>query len=137
MEQTIFHKILAGEISCHTVYESDQILAFLDIMPCTVGHTIVIPKDTDSVNMIDASPATMDAVFGAVHGIAHRIAQAVGATGFNIAMNNGSVAGQAVMYPHVHIIPRRAGDGLEHWPKIERSQEELARDAEQIRSTLS
>ena len=42
MEQTIFHKVLSGEVPCHKVYESDAVLAFLDIMPCAVGHTLVI-----------------------------------------------------------------------------------------------
>ncbi len=136
MEQTIFHKILEGVVPCHKVYESDTVLAFLDIAPCTVGHTLVIPKTAEGANMMETSPGSLSSVFDVVHRIAPAIVRAVGADGFNLAMNNGSMTGQAVMYPHVHIIPRRAGDGLEPWPKIARTQEELAHDAQQIQSAL-
>jgi len=138
MNQTIFHKILAGEIPCHKVYESESVLAFLDIAPCTVGHTLVIPKHAIGTSMMDdPSPMMLGAMLGAVHGIAPRIVKVVGADGFNLIMNNGPAAGQAVPYPHVHIIPRRAGDGLQHWPKIERTQEELAQDAARIMAAIA
>ena len=136
MEQTIFHKVLSGEVPCHKVYESDAVLAFLDIMPCAVGHTLVISKTVDGANMMDTSPGSLAEVFEAAHRLAPMIARAVGADGFNVIMNNGAAAGQVVMYPHVHIIPRREGDGLKHWPKIERTQEQLAQDAVQIKNTV-
>ncbi|HEX4677563.1 MAG TPA: HIT domain-containing protein, partial [Steroidobacteraceae bacterium] len=45
MADTIFGKILAGQIPCHKVYEDDKVLAFLDINPLSTGHTLVIPKE--------------------------------------------------------------------------------------------
>lgn len=136
MEQTIFHKILSGEIPCHKIYEDEHVLAFLDIMPYTIGHTLVIPKQAEGANMMDTPPGSLAAVFDAVHRLAPMIVRVVGADGFNLAMNNGSEVGQAVMYPHVHIIPRRQGDGLRAWPKIERTQDELAHDAASINAVM-
>ena len=112
MAETIFSKILRGEIPCHRVYEDDHVLAFLDIHPIARGHTLVIPKEP---------AATLDALSddaaAAVGRILPRIARAVlAATGtqhWNLLQNNGASAHQAVFHVHFHIIPKHDdGSGL-------------------------
>ncbi len=136
MPNTIFHKIMKGEIPANIVYEDDDVLAFMDIMPSAVGHALVIPKKANGVNYFDIDPDVMIPVFKVVREIAPKIVEAVGAEAFVLSMNNGEAAGQSVMYPHVHIIPRSKGDGLGAWPKVERSIEEIGNDADKIRDAI-
>ncbi|HET9992839.1 MAG TPA: HIT family protein [Kofleriaceae bacterium] len=102
---TIFAKILRGEIPCHRIYEDDQVLAFLDIMPLARGHTLVIPKEP--VATLDQ---LSDDVSAAIGRVLPRISRAVlagtGATAFNLLQNNGELAHQAVHHVHFHIIPK-------------------------------
>ena len=136
MEETLFHKIVKKEIPASIVYEDDDVLAFMDIMPAAIGHTLVIPKKAEGANYFEIDEDTMVPVFKAIGRIAPAVVEAVGAEGFVLSMNNGEAAGQTVMYPHVHIIPRSKGDGMEPWGKIGRSTEEIAGDAEMIRKKL-
>ena len=111
MPETIFAKILRGEIPCHKVYEDDQVLAFLDIMPLSRGHLLVIPKEpAETVDQLS------DDSCAAIGRVLPRLARAVmkvsGATAYNILQNNGPAAHQAVFHVHVHIIPKLGGDGL-------------------------
>ena len=111
MSDTIFTKILRGEIPCHRVYEDDAVLAFLDVSPLAPGHTLVIPKE--AVSTLDRLSDESSAAIGRV---LPRIARAVlaetGATSFNVLQNNGAAAHQAVFHVHFHIIPRFEGRGL-------------------------
>ncbi len=134
--ETIFQKILKHEVPSEVVYEDDGALAFMDIVPNARGHVLVIPKGETGENLTDTDETAMAPVWRAVHHIAPRIIEAVEAAGFNVIMNNGHAAGQRVFSPHVHIVPRFDGDGLEPWPKIERSVEEIAADAVIIRAAL-
>ncbi len=109
--ESIFAKIVAGQIPCHRVFESAAALAFLDINPLAEGHTLVIPKR--AVERFDELTADEAADLGrAVREAATRVMRATGAPGYNLLQNNGSVAGQEVPYVHFHIIPRRPADGL-------------------------
>jgi len=112
MADTIFAKIIAGEIPCHRVYEDDRVLAFLDINPVSVGHTLVIPKEAVATvdQMSDDSAAAVGRVLPR---IARAVLKATGAREFNILQNNGAGAHQAVFHVHFHIIPKHAdGSGL-------------------------
>ena len=117
MANTIFTKIIAGEIPCFRVYEDDKVLAFLDINPLSRGHTLVIPKEpAETVDQLsDESAAAIGRVLPR---ISRAILQATGATAFNVLQNNGSAAHQEVMHVHFHIIPKHAdGSGLGvRWP---------------------
>jgi histidine triad (HIT) family protein len=109
---TIFAKILRGEIPCHKVYEDAHTLAFLDIFPISLGHTLVIPKEPASTldALSDDSAANLGRVLPR---IARATLRASGATAFNILQNNGETAHQAVFHVHFHIIPKHAdGSGL-------------------------
>lgn len=112
MADTIFTKIIAGEIPCHRVYEDDHVLAFLDINPLSPGHTLVIPKEP--VETVDKMSDDAAAAIGRVlPRISRAVLAATGATQFNILQNNGPMAHQAVLHVHFHIIPKLAdGTGL-------------------------
>jgi histidine triad (HIT) family protein len=115
MSDSIFGKILRGEIPCHKVYEDERVLAFLDIFPLSEGHTLVIPKH--AVETLDRLPDEDAAAIGRVlPRIARAVMAATGATAYNVLQNNGAEAHQAVFHVHFHIIPRfsnRSAAGLE------------------------
>lgn len=100
----IFTKIIEGEIPCHKVYEDDETLAFMDIMPQSQGHTLVIPK-SGSRNLLDANPAVLADLIQKTRTVAAAVMQATGADGFRIMQFNEAPAGQTVFHLHFHIIP--------------------------------
>ncbi len=112
MPETVFSKIIRGELPCHKVYEDDKVLAFLDVNPLCEGHTLVIPKE--EVATLDQLSDDASAAIGRVlPRISRAILGATGATEFNVLQNNGPGAHQAVFHVHFHIIPKyRDGKGL-------------------------
>lgn len=137
MEPTVFHKILTGDIPAQIVAQNDGALAFMDITPIAPGHVIVIPKRAAGQNIYDTTADELAPVWALVQTLGPAVARAADAQGFNVIMNNKEAAGQRVFYPHVHIIPRREGDGLGPWPHMERSSDDIARDADRIRAALA
>lgn len=117
MAETIFSKILSGEIPCHRVYEDEHVLAFLDIGPLSRGHTLVIPKEPAAT--LDALSDDASAAIGRVLPRLCRAVKAVsGCKDYNVLQNNGAPAHQAVFHVHFHIIPKpgpEAGLGVS-WP---------------------
>lgn len=112
MSDTIFEKILNGEIPCHKVFEDDHVLAFLDINPVSKGHTLVIPKEPAETldQLSDESSAAIGRVLPR---LCRAVLKATGAKHFNILQNNGTPAHQAVFHVHFHIIPKEdSGSGL-------------------------
>jgi histidine triad (HIT) family protein len=107
----IFAKLLRGEIPAAKVYEDDETLAFMDIMPRADGHLLVIPK-TPCRNMLDASPEQLSAVMNTVQKMSHAAVRAFGADGVTIQQFNEAAGGQEVFHLHVHVLPRKAGDRL-------------------------
>lgn len=137
MAETIFARILRGEIPCHRVYEDDLVLAFLDIGPLSMGHTLVIPKEPAETldQLSDESAAAIGRVLPRV---ARAVLAASGARAYNVLQNNGPLAHQAVMHVHFHIIPKFPdGSGLGvGWPAGSLSPEDGRALAERIRSAL-
>ena len=112
MADTIFQKIINGEIPCHKVYEDDHVLAFLDINPLSKGHTLVIPKEAAETldQLSDESSAAIGLVLPR---LCRAVLKATGTKNYNILQNNGTPAHQAVFHVHFHIIPKEeAGAGL-------------------------
>ena len=134
-ENNVFAKMLRGEIPCHKIYEDDDTLAFLDIMPRTRGHALVITKEKAS-DLFDISPAALAKLMAVVQKLAPKIKAATGADGVLIQQFNGSAAGQTVFHLHVHIIPRREGEPLKPHAGIMEDQSKLAATAEKIREKL-
>lgn len=112
MSDTLFTKIIAGEIPSHKVYEDDLVFAFLDINPLSPGHTLVIPKEPAAT--LDALSDESSAAIGrALPRIARAVMAATGTDQYNILQNNGPRAHQAVFHVHFHIIPKMEdGTGL-------------------------
>lgn len=112
MAETVFSKIVRGEIPCHRIYEDDRVLAFLDVNPIARGHTLVIPKQ--AVETLDELADDDAAAIGRVlPRIARAVLAATGARAFNVLQNNGAAAHQAVLHVHFHIIPKHDdGTGL-------------------------
>ena len=115
MGDTIFSRIIRGEIPCHKVYEDQHVLAFLDIGPLSQGHTLVIPKEARAT-LDQLSDEAGAAIGGALPRICRAVMKATGATAYNVLQNNGAAAHQVVMHVHFHIIPkfesRPEGGGL-------------------------
>lgn len=116
MDTCLFCKIVRKEIPAHIVYENNETIAFLDIHPVSRGHTLVIPKH-HSTNIFDIPSDDWAHVCESVRMLAARIESGLSADGINLMMNNREHAGQVVDHPHVHLIPRYKGDGLQHWPQ--------------------
>jgi len=109
----IFAKILDKKEPCFKVFETATSLAFLDAFPVTEGHTVIIPKLKGHTDLVSMPPAKAAAFLGDVQRVARAVQRACGASGVNIYHNSGADAGQTVFHPHIHIIPRTAGDGLQ------------------------
>merc|ERR1712032_1104483 len=109
----IFAKILDGKEPCFKVFESRASLAFLDAFPVAEGHTVVMPRIKGHTDLMSMPPAKAAAFLSDVQRVARAVKAATGAAGVNIWHNSGSDAGQTVFHPHVHIVPRNAGDGLQ------------------------
>lgn len=107
----IFAKILRGEIPCYKVYEDDHTLAFLDIMPRSIGHTLVIPK-APARNVLDIAPEDFAHVARTAHKIAGAAKRAFNADGITIQQFSEQAGGQAVFHLHMHVMPRMLGVAL-------------------------
>ena len=105
MADTIFTKILAGEIPSHKIYEDELVYAFLDIGPLSKGHTLVIPKEPAPTldELSDDSAAALGRVLPR---ICRAVMKATGVSEYNLLQNNGPLAHQAVFHVHFHIIPK-------------------------------
>lgn len=129
MEDSIFTKIINGEIPCHKIYEDDQVLAFLDIHPSATGHTLVIPKKQ--------IPYIWD-LDGADYTYLMNVVKKLG-THLRVAMNveyvGVKVMGTDVPHTHIHLIPFNKTEEYTHVAPITNSPDhsELARVAEQLR----
>ncbi|MCC6283760.1 MAG: HIT family protein [Phycisphaerales bacterium] len=140
MSDTIFSRIIRGEIPCHRVYEDAHMLAFMDINPIARGHTLVIPKQPAPT--LDALSDDAAAAVGRVlPRLCRAVIQATGARSYNILQNNGAAAHQAVFHVHFHIIPRYAGDGPGSglgivWPATRPEAGEIAELAMQIAAAI-
>ncbi len=111
MSETIFSRIIRGEIPCQRVYEDEQVLAFLDVGPLSRGHTLVVPKEPAAT--LDALSDESAAAIGRVlPRLSRAVLAATGATAYNVLQNNGAAAHQAVFHVHFHIIPKQGEAGL-------------------------
>jgi histidine triad (HIT) family protein len=106
----IFAKILRGELPAIKLYEDENTLAFMDIMPQATGHALVIPK-SPATNLLNLDPSACGALLQTTQKLARAVQKALDAPGILIAQLNGSAAGQTVPHLHFHILPRH--DGLE------------------------
>jgi histidine triad (HIT) family protein len=140
MGDTIFSRIIRGEIPSHKVYEDDKVFAFLDIGPLSQGHTLVIPKEAAATldKLSDESAAAIGRVLPR---LCRAVMKATGATAYNVLQNNGASAHQAVFHVHFHIIPkfetRPEGGGLGITWRPQKLEGEQGRQlAEKVRAAM-
>ena len=110
-DNNVFARILRGELPSARVYEDDETLAFMDIMPRTDGHVLVIPK-APCRNLLDADPQALAACMATARKVAHAVMAAFGAEGVTLLQASEAAAGQEVYHLHFHVLPRCAGQKL-------------------------
>ena len=132
----IFTKILNNELPCHKVFEDDQTLVFMDIMPQSPGHCLVVPK-RGSRNLFDADEATLAHVMAVTKQVAAAAMTAFEADGIEVKQYNEAPAGQTVFHLHVHVIPRYLDRPLSSHAGNTADHAELARQAAQLAAALT
>jgi histidine triad (HIT) family protein len=100
----------AGEVSL--CYEDADAIAFMDIQPVNAGHVLVVPREHYE-NLSDLPHALATHLFEVAIKLSPIVCRVSGAEGLNIVVNSGEAAGQDVFHYHVHLIPRKAGDGFD------------------------
>ena len=105
MSECLFCKIINGEIPSLKVYEDEHVFAFMDIMPLTKGHTLLIPK-THCKDLFEMPEDVARNLYAAAPKVANAIKKAFQPAGMNTVNNNGATAGQTVFHYHLHLIPR-------------------------------
>jgi histidine triad (HIT) family protein len=132
----IFCDIVAGAIPADIVFEDDDSLAFLDIRPVFLGHTLLVPRQHHET-LADLPDALIEPLFTNARMLTMAVQGALEAEGTFVAMNNK--ISQSVPHLHVHVVPRRKKDGLRgfFWPRRKySSDEERARIADAIRAAV-
>jgi histidine triad (HIT) family protein len=111
-----FCGIVADAGKAHTVFEDGGVLAFLDHRPLFPGHTLVVPR-AHHETLSDLPPAEVEPLFQAARLLSRAVTEAMEAEGSFVAINN--TVSQSVPHLHVHVVPRRKGDGLRgfFWPR--------------------
>jgi histidine triad (HIT) family protein len=138
MAETVFGKIIRGEIPCNKVYEDEKVLAFLDINPLSEGHVLVVPKEAAETldRLSDESAAAVGRVLPR---LCRAVVAVTGVKEYNVLENNGQGAHQAIAHVHFHIIPKpspRDGLGI-GWPAKSVEREAAAALAKRIAGAIS
>jgi histidine triad (HIT) family protein len=131
----IFAKILRGEMPCHKVYEDDRAFAFLDIMPRSPGHTLVIPK-APARNILDAAPDDVAHVMKVAQRIAQTAMKVFDADGMTVQHFVEPAGGQVVFHLHVHVMPRKAGVALKPPASVRETDAVLSNQALRLAAAL-
>ena len=132
----IFCKIIAGEIPCFKLFESDDTLAFMDINPANEGHALVIPKE-HYADVHSVSAAAISSTVITAKMIAAAIEKTLSPEGINLLQCNGPAAAQSVLHFHMHVLPRRDGDELKlNWGLEPGDMDAIGKLAERIRANL-
>ena len=133
-DQNIFARILRGELPAIKVYEDDQVLAFMDIMPQADGHTLVIPK-TPAISLLDLPAEAAAYTIQVTQKVARAMEKALGVDGIILMQLSGAPAGQTVPHVHFHLIPTKVHQLGKHAAQMG-DQEKIKAQAEKIRAAL-
>jgi histidine triad (HIT) family protein len=134
-QSNIFAKILRGELPCVKVYEDDKTLAFMDVMPESDGHVLVVPKEP-AENILDLSAEGLGAMMATTQKVARAVDKALKPGGILLKQYNRAPAGQSVFHVHFHIVPRHEGVPLAPHGKVMVQAAVLEPIAAKIRSEL-
>lgn len=136
MEDCLFCKIIAGTIPAEKVYEDDTFVAFLDIKPVNLGHTLLVPR-THSRNIFDTPDGLLEKAGPVLKKLSAAVKDATEADGITIGWNNEPAGGQLVFHTHIHVMPRFSNDGHVHWKgRTDLTQEQFLSTAGAIKSAL-
>ncbi len=135
-DDNIFAKILRGEIPSTKIFENEDILVFMDVMPASKGHCLVVPK-TPSRNLLDADPKTLANLMPIIQKTAKATKKALNADGIIIKQFNETSAGQTVFHLHFHVIPTYEGKKLIHHASKMADPQELTEIAKLIAKNMS
>ena len=134
-DNTVFAKILRGELPCVKVYEDEDFLVIQNIVQDTPGHSLLIPKEP-SVDILGMSSTLGNNMLAVIQRIGKAMMEGLGADGFNVGINTKPAAGQVIFYTHIHIIPRYKNDGLQPWAGKDADEETRLKYASKIISAL-
>jgi len=132
----VFCRIIAGEISAHTVLDEEQTMAFLDARPVFPGHCLLVPR-AHHETLADLPPELVEPLFATAQRLARAVEAGMGADGTFVAINNR--VSQSVPHLHVHVVPRRRKDGLRgfFWPRQKYESDDAMRAAaDAVRAAL-
>ena len=125
MSDSVFSRIIAGELPCAKVYEDDLVFAFMDAGQVNPGHVIVASRRPYET-LLDADEETARALMGAAWRIARAVERAFAPAGMTILQANRAAGWQTVPHLHLHVLPRHADDGVDlTWPRHNPPLEEL------------
>lgn len=131
----IFAKILRGEADAHVVLDEEHCLAFMDLMPQSPGHTLIIPREP-AQDIFDLSTAALGQLVATTQRVARAVKAAFDPPGMMIVQLNGADAGQTVFHIHFHVIPRYPGEGLTLHSRSVADPSDLRDHAARIRAVL-
>ena len=131
----IFAKILRGEADAHVVLDEEHCLAFMDLMPQSPGHTLIIPREP-AQDIFDLSTAALAQLVATTQRVARAVKAAFDPPGMMIVQLNGADAGQTVFHIHFHVIPRYPGEGLTLHARSVADPSDLRDHAARIRAVL-
>ena len=120
----VFCKIVCGDIPCFKVYEDSHTLVFMDIAKDVDGHMVAIPKKHIK-SILDCDIETLGHLMATVKKVSNHCVDDCGYDGVNLLNASGESAGQSVSHFHIHIIPRKSGDGIDAWPKFDGARQEI------------
>lgn len=119
----------------YKVYETEQVVAFLDIYPVHPGHVLLVPK-VHAETLTDLSVEGLSSLAAELPTVARALVEVTGCEGYTVLQNNGAAAGQVIPHVHLHVVPRWSTDGLRHWPNKTLAPEEGERLAENMRRVI-
>ena len=133
--KNIFAKILRGEIPCVKVLEDAKTLAFMDVMPESEGHVLVVPKE-NARDILDLSVDGMAAMMATVQRVARAVDKALAPDGILLKQYNRAPAGQSIFHVHFHVVPRWEGVPLAPHGTVMVKPETLEPVAAKIRAAI-
>jgi len=124
-EDCIFCKIINKQTNAYVVYETKEVISFLDINPITRGHLLVVPKKHYE-RFVDIPQEDLTAIFKVIHILCGKVEKKL-SDNYNIGMNQGEYAGQIIPHIHFHVIPRYPGE-TEKFPSRHKLNDTEARE---------
>ncbi|MCL2396435.1 MAG: HIT family protein [Defluviitaleaceae bacterium] len=111
LKETVFYKIIHGQLPAYKIYEDDDFLVIMDRYPNNLGHCLILPK-IPARDIFDLNDNCAARLYPLAKKIASAVMDATGCDGINIIQNNSKAAGQVIFYFHLHIVPRYHEDDM-------------------------